>query len=116
MIAIATALSTLFGLFSEAPKTTANDAHGCCGPAPACGEHCECDEAEATSPESSLSGAGDSVYACPMHPDVVSDKPGICPKCNMRLEPKPGASEKPADPFGGFGERGFLKASRRWPE
>lgn len=24
-------------------------------------------------------------YSCPMHPDVVSDKPGKCPKCNMDL-------------------------------
>ena len=27
-----------------------------------------------------------SVYACPMHPDVTSDKPGMCPKCHMALE------------------------------
>lgn len=27
-------------------------------------------------------------YTCPMHPDVVSDKPGKCPKCGMRLEKK----------------------------
>lgn len=27
-----------------------------------------------------------SVYYCPMHPEVTSDKPGICPKCNMDLE------------------------------
>lgn len=27
-----------------------------------------------------------AVYACPMHPDVTSDKPGICPKCHMALE------------------------------
>ncbi|NOZ75049.1 MAG: heavy metal translocating P-type ATPase [FCB group bacterium] len=27
-------------------------------------------------------------YVCPMHPDVVSDKPGSCPKCGMALEPK----------------------------
>jgi hypothetical protein len=27
-------------------------------------------------------------YTCPMHPEVVSPKPGVCPKCGMRLERK----------------------------
>jgi hypothetical protein len=27
-------------------------------------------------------------YTCPMHPDVVSDKPGKCPKCGMQLQLK----------------------------
>lgn len=26
-------------------------------------------------------------WTCPMHPEVVSDKPGNCPKCGMSLEP-----------------------------
>ncbi len=38
---------------------------------------------------------GDSViYTCPMHPDIVSDKPGKCPKCGMELiQKKSNASE-----------------------
>lgn len=27
-------------------------------------------------------------YTCPMHPEVISDKPGQCPKCGMDLEKK----------------------------
>src|SRR5439155_7895121 len=27
-------------------------------------------------------------YTCPMHPEVVSDRPGACPKCGMALEPR----------------------------
>lgn len=26
-------------------------------------------------------------YTCPMHPEIVSDHPGDCPKCGMALEP-----------------------------
>jgi hypothetical protein len=30
-------------------------------------------------------GQGKVTYTCPMHPEVVSDKPGSCPKCGMDL-------------------------------
>lgn len=29
-----------------------------------------------------------SVYTCPMHPEIISDKPGKCPKCGMDLVKK----------------------------
>jgi hypothetical protein len=27
-------------------------------------------------------------YTCPMHPEIMQDKPGKCPKCGMTLQPK----------------------------
>jgi hypothetical protein len=35
------------------------------------------------------------IYTCPMHPEVIKDKPGNCPKCGMKLvEKKPAPSTK----------------------
>ena len=31
--------------------------------------------------------AAGTIYTCPMHPEVRQDKPGVCPKCGMTLEP-----------------------------
>jgi Cu+-exporting ATPase len=39
------------------------------------------------SSETSPRRAEAAKYTCPMHPEVVSDRPGTCPKCGMALEP-----------------------------
>ncbi|MDO8684977.1 MAG: efflux RND transporter periplasmic adaptor subunit [Armatimonadota bacterium] len=39
---------------------------------------------------------GKMTYYCTMHPEVTSDKPGTCPKCNMKLEPKTSGGNKKA--------------------
>ncbi len=37
-------------------------------------------------------------YTCPMHPEIVQDHPGSCPKCGMALEPRAGAGVEGPDP------------------
>ena len=36
-------------------------------------------------------------YTCTMHPEVISDKPGKCPKCGMKLVKKVDTKKKPAE-------------------
>jgi len=44
------------------------------------------------------SGSRGGEYTCPMHPEVVRDGPGDCPKCGMALEPaEPGGDEDDAE-------------------
>ena len=31
---------------------------------------------------------GHDKYSCPMHPEIIRDKPGSCPICEMDLVPK----------------------------
>jgi Cu+-exporting ATPase len=63
-----------------------------------CSSHCK--ESFDSNPESYLgttAGYGKNVgqdanpkaeWTCPMHPEIIRDGPGSCPKCGMALEPK----------------------------
>ena len=42
--------------------------------------------AESTAPRAAT-GASSTRYTCPMHPEIVRDVPGSCPKCGMALVP-----------------------------
>ena len=65
-VAAALAAGIGIGLYAaRASKTTV----------PAAGDHAR--REEATPPK----------YRCPMHPHIVSDKPGRCPICSMTLVP-----------------------------
>ena len=37
-------------------------------------------------------------YTCPMHPEVLTDRPGACPLCGMALEPRAVSLEEPDNP------------------
>lgn len=39
-----------------------------------------------------------TLYTCPMHPEVVRDGPGSCPKCGMALEPQTVSAEEGPNP------------------
>jgi hypothetical protein len=43
---------------------------------------------EATTTEQTTPAGEKVEYTCPMHPEVITNEPGDCPKCGMRLEKK----------------------------
>lgn len=38
-------------------------------------------------PAARVAAAPGTMYSCPMHPEILQDHPGSCPKCGMALEP-----------------------------
>ncbi len=44
-------------------------------------------DSEAKTEQSAAQPAAGTQYTCPMDPEIVRDKPGICPICGMALEP-----------------------------
>lgn len=65
-------------------------AHGAC---PSCASH-----AASLSAAPAPDVAGPVEYTCPMHPEVVSDRPGACPRCGMALEPRSVSAEELPNP------------------
>jgi hypothetical protein len=56
---------------SKAPATSGHEGHDHAG-----------------TPSSADAGSQATAYVCPMHPEVTSSAPALCPKCNMKLVPK----------------------------
>lgn len=58
-----------------------------------------------------------TLYTCPMHPEVVSDHAGDCPKCGMALEPMgvPAADEGPNPELIDFTHRLWISAALSLP-
>ncbi|MBX3720764.1 MAG: heavy metal translocating P-type ATPase [Turneriella sp.] len=56
-----------------------------------CSLHCEkkflTDPESYLKPKAAAPALAGSLYTCPMHPEVIQDHPGDCPKCGMALEP-----------------------------
>ena len=63
-----------------------------------------CKKSEPASPQTSvekMQETGEQKWTCPMHPQVITDRPSKCLTCGMDLvplkaEPKPGAMTMPA--------------------
>jgi Cu+-exporting ATPase len=61
-------------------------------PAACCGGHGH-GPAHASAPSTSTPAVPGARYTCPMHPEVLRDGPGDCPKCGMALVPIAGSGE-----------------------
>src|SRR5262249_26464210 len=46
----------------------------------------------------SRSAPAGTSFTCPMHPQIVSDRPSSCPICGMALEPRTLSAEAEVDP------------------
>ncbi|MES1205117.1 MAG: heavy metal translocating P-type ATPase, partial [Pseudomonadota bacterium] len=92
----------------DAPERATFEGHTyvfCC---PGCRAKFEKDPRAYLLPDAATSGPSpapvraasvDGAWTCPMHPEVIRDRPGACPLCGMALEPRhPGAAGDAPNP------------------
>lgn len=56
-----------------------------------------------------------ALFTCPMHPEIVQEGPGTCPKCGMALEPMSGISDEPNHELVDFTRRLWVSAGAAIP-
>lgn len=56
-----------------------------------------------------------SAYTCPMHPEIVQDGPGNCPKCGMSLEPVSVAIDEKDTELEDMSRRFWISAALAFP-
>ena len=60
--------------------------------------------------------SGATEYTCPMHPEIVSDRPGSCPICGMDLEPRTVTlQDGPSPELGAMTRRFWVSLSLTFP-
>lgn len=59
--------------------------------------------------------AGAVEFTCPMHPEIIRDKPEACPACGMALEPLSGAADTPNHELIDFTRRMWISAAAAIP-
>jgi Cu+-exporting ATPase len=99
------AVDPVCGMTVDPARAAASHAHEgrtyyfCC---PHCRDKFQADPARFLSPPPAPAEqeppAPGATYTCPMHPEVVSDRPGACPKCGMALEPRTVSADDRPDP------------------
>lgn len=91
---VAFGLALLAGCSAGPARTgtpTDHPAHPMAAEAPAPRPSQTLQDRAVASPDSQGSARRDAapvVYTCPHHPEVTSNEPGVCPKCDMELQPQ----------------------------
>src|SRR6516162_6637220 len=65
---------------------------------PGCLARFKADPARYLAPAPAVEDAAPGTWTCPMHPEIVTDRPGTCPICGMALERREVTATEEANP------------------